>query len=242
MKKIKCLCLLFLSVLSITSCMKDNMDGPDAQFYGSIRDVLDNSLVEQDPHYGSQIEAYEHGYENPKAMFWDLKINGEFRNDLVFSNTYDFYLRNGNFFAITELNMKINPGINEYVFKVVPYLRILDAKISLNKDDDKIEATFRIQGGDNTVKMDKIALFAWSDMYVGDQFKFDINGGGNLISFSPSVIPNEEIVYKLSIDLKGNSDRLIKGRSYFFRIGALANVKNQGVIRMNYATNVKITL
>lgn len=229
-------------LIAFSSCEKDNMAGPDAAFFGAVKDASGGALIEQDMLNGSSIEVYEHGYEKPKAMFWDFKVNGEFRNNMVFANTYDLYLRNGNFFPITELDFDIKPGDNSHDFLAVPYLRVLDGKIDRDKTNNKITASFRIEGGKNTVKLKSIALYAWSDIYVGNPFKFDINGGEDTQTFETSIHPNANITYHLSIDLTSNASQLVSGRNYYFRIGALADVSEMGSVKYNYAPAVKISL
>ena len=78
-------------------------------------------------------------------------------------------------------------------------------------------------------------------MYVGEPFKYAIQGGGSTQSFSPSVWPGEK-VFTLSIDLNANSSNFKSGRNYYFRIGALADARDMGNIKTNYAPYVKIRL
>jgi len=232
---------LICFLIATASCKKDNFKGPDSAFFGTIKDSTGGGLIEQDMLNGTNIEAYEHGYANPTALFWGCKINGEFRNNMVFANTYDLYLRNGNFFPITKMNVEIKQGDNVFDFLVVPYLRIKDVDIKWDKTANKIIASFKIEGGKSMVNLKRIALYAWSDIYVGDPFKFAIQGGGDVQAFIPSILLYSTS-YTLSIDLNANNNSFKSGRNYFFRIGALADVSNQGTVRYNYAPYVKITL
>lgn len=234
--------VLICFLITTASCKKDNFKGPDAAFSGTIKDSVGGKLIEQDMLNGTNIEAYEHGYARPTALFWGFKIDGEFRNNMVFANTYNLYLRNGNFFAITKMNFEIKPGDNMYDFLVVPYLRIKDADIKWDKTANKIIASFKVEGGKSTVNLKRIALYAWSDSYVGDPFKFAIQGGEDVQAFEPSILPNSSTSYTLSIDLNANNKIFKSGRNYFFRIGALADVSNQGRVLYNYAPYLEITL
>ncbi len=226
--------------IAISSCEKDNMAGPDAKIFGSVRDSVDGSLVEQDMINGSKITAYEHGYETPTAQTWDFKVSGEYRNNLVFSNTYDLKLQFGNFFPLLLPDVVIEPGDNLFDIVVVPYLRIKDAQIIYDQAANKIIATFRIEGGSPAVKLKKISLYAFSDMYVGDPFKFTNTGGGDLKTFNPTILPDPSTIHTLSIDLSVNEKNMKTGRSYFFRIGAQADNSNLGSVKYNYAPAVKI--
>jgi len=242
MKNTILLSTILCFLIAFSSCEKDNIAGPDAAFFGAVKDSVGGALIEQDMVNGTSIEAYEHGYITPSAMYWDFKINGEFRNNMVFSNTYNLYLRNGNFFPIKKMNFVIKPGDNSYDFSVVPYLRVKDAVIKWDKSSNKIIASFKVEGGKSMVKLKRITLYAFSDIYVGDPFKFTNGGGGDSQSFEASITPNSATTYTLFIDLAANEKSFISGRKYFFRIGALADVSGLGTVRCNYASYVSITL
>ena len=83
-----------------TSCQKDNFAGPNAVFYGAVKDSVGNGLVEQDLQSGSVIEAWELGFATPVAQSWLIKNNGEFRNNLVFANKYEIKKRKWGSIAI----------------------------------------------------------------------------------------------------------------------------------------------
>ncbi len=228
--------------LSTSSCMKDDFPGPDAQVSGAIRDSVGNGLVEQDIQTGSQIEVWEQGFATPVAQYWVIKNNGEYRNNLVFSNDYMIYMRNGNYFPYTISSVKINPGQNNIDFLVVPYIRVKNATITHNKSTNKIEASFTLEGGKPVVKLKSIQLYAFSDMYVGAFIKYATAGNGFSQTFNPTVAINPATTYTLSIDLNANTTLFKTGRNYYFRIGALADVSGVGTIRTNYAPYVKISL
>lgn len=232
---------LFVSTFLLTSCMKDNFDGPNASFFGAIVDEKTNEYVETDLLNGSTIEAYELGYDDPVAQIWVIKNNGEFRNNLVFANDYDLFLRNGNFYAQEFKSFKINPGENMHNFIVKPYLRILDESITYDKAAKKIVAKFKLEGGNGDEKVKNVRLYAFSDMYVGEAIKFDVKNSSDRIEGINKVV-DPAYEYELTIDLDKNTSLFKNGRDYFFRIGALANIDNVGTIRHNYAPYVKITL
>lgn len=232
---------LFLGTFLLTSCMKDNFEGPNASFFGAIIDEKTNEYVETDLQNGSTIEAYELGYEDPVAQKWVIKNNGEFRNNLVFANDYDLYLRNGNFYPQEFKSFKIKKGENEHNFIVKPYLRILDESITYDKTAKKIIAKFKLEGGNGDEKVKNVRLYAFSDMHVGEAVKFDVKNSSDKIEGINTVV-DPSYQYELSIDLDKNPSLFKSGRNYFFRIGALANIDNVGTIRHNYAPYVKITL
>lgn len=234
---IQALCCL----LAMSSCEKDNFDGPNAQFYGSMRDAKTNELVETDLQNGSVIEAFELGYQNPVSQKWVIKSNGEFRNNLVFANKYDIYLRNCNFFPQEFKDFEIKPGKNQCDFIVEPYIRVKNAQITYDKDNKKVIANFSLEAGREEVKVKNVRLYAFSDMYVGEAVKFDVKSSVDRMENINQLI-NPSIIYTLTIDLEKNNDLFKIGRNYFFRIGAIANVAGVGTIKHNYAPYVMITL
>ncbi len=233
--------VLFVTVLSFVSCEKDNLPGPNAQVFGIIKDKTTGMPVETDLVNGSAIEAFELGYATPVSQRWVIKNNGEYRNDLVFSNEYNFELRNSNFYPISVLKQTIKPGENKLDFDVDPYIRVKNCTITYDAAAKRINASFSLEAGQSTVKVRAVRLYAFSDIYVGEPTKFGTTGTGFTQTYTPSkVIDNATIT--LSIDLAANTAFFPTGRDYFFRVGALADVTGVGTIRHNYAPNVKITL
>jgi hypothetical protein len=229
-------------IIVVASCKKDDLPGPDAQVFGAIKDSIGGGLVEQDIQAGSQIEVQELGFPTLVSQFWVIKNNGEYRNNLVFANNYDIYMRNGNYFPYTLKNVTISPGENNIDFQVVPYIRVKSVSITRNTGANKIEATFTLEAGKPIVKVKSIQLYAFSDIYVGAQIKYATTGTGFSQTFSPTVLINSATTYTLSIDLAANSALFKSGRDYFFRVGAMADVAGVGTVRTNYAPYVKISL
>jgi hypothetical protein len=243
MKNIFYLLIIFsCSLALITSCQKDDFAGPDAQVFGAIKDSLGGALVEQDIQTGSQIEVQELGFPTLVSQFWVIKNNGEYRNNLVFSNNYDIYMRNGNYFPYTRSKVTIKPGENNIDFLVVPFIRVKNVTITRNTTTNKIEATFKLEAGKPVVKLKSIQLYAFSDIYVGAQIKYATAGTGYSQTFSPTIAIDPATTYTLSIDLAANTALFKTGRDYYFRIGAMADVTGVGTIRTNYAPYVKISL
>lgn len=231
---------LFCLIL-LASCEKDNFEGPDAQFFGSIKDAKNGELVETELQNGSVIEVFELGYENPISQKWLIKNNGEFRNNLVFPNKYDIYLRNCNFYQQEFKEFEIRSGANEHHFEVVPYIRIKNANITFDKTNNKVVATFSLEGGKPEVQVKNIRLYAFSDMHVGEAVKFDVKNSIDRRENINQVI-DPATVYTLEIDLDKNSTMFKTGRDYFFRIGALANLSGQGTVRHNFAPYIKLSI
>lgn len=235
------LSLTVISMIFFSSCKIDNF-GPNATFYGAIRDSVNGGLVETTLTYGNVLEVFELGYPTQVSQSWVIKENGEFRNNLVFANKYDIYLRNENFFPYTLYSFEIKPGDNMQDFYVTPYIRIKDCNISLDTIAKKVNATFRLEAGKPSVKLKTISLFSFSDMHVGSPISYKTKGNGFTQTFKTSVPIDTATIYSLSIDLTANPTMFLHGRNYYFRVGALADVTGVGTIRLNYAPYIKITL
>jgi hypothetical protein len=232
---------LFLIVF-FASCERDNFDAPNASFFGNIKDSVTGALVETELINGSQIEVFEKGgYTTPVSQKWLIKNSGEFRNNLVFSNLYDINFANCNFFPYRINDVEIKPGDNQRDFQVVPYLRIKNCQITYDANAKKINATFSLEAGKPVVKVKAIRLYGFTDIYVGENVKFNTTGTGFTQTFTPSKLI-DGTSYTLSIDLAVNTSFFTPGRNYYFRVGALADVTGVGTIRHNFAPYVKIPL
>lgn len=235
-------------IYTATSCKVDNYPMPDATVHGAMRDTIGRGLVETDLNTGSTIGAYELGIyaSNPVRKGWVIKQNGEYRNNLVYSNEYRFDFTSCNFFPFDTV-MTVKPGDNLIDFPVTPFIRIKNCSITRNTTTNKIVATFNLEGGRPSVKVSKISLYAWTDMYVGEYVKKSlVVATGSTQSFGPAATINPATLYTLSIDLAGNPATTNIGfgvhRNYYFRVGAMANQSGVGTIRTNYAPYVVIAL
>jgi hypothetical protein len=245
--------LYFLSfitslVLFATSCEIDNYPYPDAQVFGAIRDSVGGTLVETDLNSGSVIGAYEQGYETPVLRNWVIKQNGEYRNNLVYANTYNFVFQSCNFFPYNKDGVVIKPGENQLDFLVVPFIRVKECSITYDAVGKKIIATFKLEAGKPTVKVAKVSLYAFTDIYVGEYVKKTLAATATnfptlTLSGAAQTI-NPATVYTLSIDLAqtANAAEFAIHRNYYFRVGAMAIQSGVGTIRTNYAPYVKIAL
>lgn len=261
MKKIYYLIFIIGTLLfTVTSCQKDNYPLPDAQVYGSFLDSQGGGLIETDLNSttGSAIEVYELGKyaDNPVRKVWLIKQNGEYRNNLVYSNDYKFNFTSCNFFAFNQ-ESTINPGSNNIDFTVTPFIRIKNLSITHNAANNTVVATFNLEAGDPSVKLSRIRLYSWSDIYVGENVKKNLaaKGVGTALTSGVPTISytgaaqtiNPATVYTLTIDIGANQATTKDGfgvhRNYYFRVGALATgPAGQGTIKYNYAPYVMIPL
>lgn len=231
-------------VLMFGSCKIDNYEGPNASIHGKIVDKQTKELVGTELENGSSIRVFEQGFATPTAQTWAIMNTGEYRNNLVFAATYDVEFTNGNFYPFKVPNFVVKKGDNTYDFEVVPYVRVKNTKIVLDAAAKKVTATFNLEGGAAEVNWSEIRLFAFTDQYVGNNVKFNLNnvvGVNTIRNASPAVI-NPSTTYTLTIDLTENKDYFKYERNYYFRVGALGSVQNVGTIRHNYSPLVSIPI
>jgi hypothetical protein len=231
-------CLLFV----LYSCEPDNYLGPNAQIYGSIKDVSTGELVETELITGNVIRTYEQGFSVEQRRNWKIKNSGEYRNNLVFAAEYRYEMFECNFYP-TEGTFTLNEGDNIIDFDVTPYIRIKNP--SIQKNGNEIIATFSLEAGGSEVTLREVRLFAFSDIYVGNYTRFALKNSEDRLQFKPAVNIDDSTVYTLKIDLSANADFFPYAKNYYFRIGALASVSgidNSGSVKFNYAPHVVIPL
>ena len=197
MKKI----LLFVScfLFALTSCEIDNYEGPDASIHGSILDEQTGELVGSDMENGNAIKVREHGFTNATDQTWYITNTGEYRNNMVFAATYDVRFENGNFYPFEVKDFVVKSGDNVYDFKVIPYIRVKSPKVE--KNGNVITATFSLEAGKQEVKLKEIQLFAFSDMWVGNNVKLTLNGGTDKQVFRQRILYHFRIFAELGVFL-----------------------------------------
>lgn len=219
--------LAFLGIFS--SCEKDNLDyAPNASFSGEIRDLETGELVQQDILEGSKIYFIEQGWDNPPVQAMVFKNDGTFQNNLMFSGDYKIIMNKGNYIPLDTIRHQLKKGSNTHTFEVIPYIRITDTDIKFR--DGKVIAKFKMQQTTgNPVKA--ISLFAHPDISVGYRIQtanvtYEINAVA------------EDTEYEISMDIS-KYDKISRGNSYYFRIGALSSAAEA---KYNYAPAMNVDL
>jgi len=221
--------LIVCSLLG-ASCQKDNLDGPNATFYGELRDRKTGELIPQEVSDGSRVYYIEQGWANPPVQNTVIKSDGTFKNGMMFSGDYKIIMDRGNYVPLDTLDMNIHKGENFKVFEVNPYLRILEPEIV--KKDRSIIATFKLEQVTSN-QVYRISLFAHAHTDVSNK----LNIVNKTLDLNRSITDGE--TFQLSINLDEYSSTLVAGNSYYFRIGA----QSQGnETKYNYAASVKIDL
>ena len=171
------------------------------------------------------VQVIEYGYAIRKVQQWKLMLNGEYRNNLVFSGTYDVIMNNGNFVKLDTIKgYRFDKGENRLDFRVIPNIRIKEPIVK--KENNAIVATFKLQYGHRTGKAEKVALFAQSDQNPSNSFNL------------------AHKVFTLTLDLNSDEGKKLKaGQKYFFRIGALPKDLGEGIqAKYNYSPVFEIQL
>lgn len=248
MKRIKYMITLLCLIGAMSSCELDNFDGPNAQVYGAIIDAETNEPVAQEigtSGDATSVQVIEYGYAIRKVQSWKIMLNGEYRNNLVFSGTYDVIMNNGNFLKLDTLKAyRLNPGENRLDFKVIPNIRIQEP--SVEKKGNTIVASFKLQYGHGAGKIEKAALFVQTDKNPSNSFhlaRVEMNLEDEELTFANNV-SNAERVFTLTLNLESDEGKKLNpGRKYFFRIGALPKDLGEGIQpKYNYSSVFEVLL
>jgi len=118
-------------VLSLSGCEIDNYDGPDAALSGRIFIAGTNELISTENGKGNmklRMKEISWTEVEQSAIGWrelNVKMDGTYNNDKLFSGTYQIYPYDGPFYPILEVNhdtIEIK-GKTEKDFYVTPYLK-----------------------------------------------------------------------------------------------------------------------
>ena len=255
MKKIFNFILISSCILAFTSCEMfkiDNYDGPNAGVKGIIKDSSTGEKIETDIQNGTAIRVYELGWNDPPTVTstWVVKQNGEYQNKMIFAGRYNIDIVNGNVFPLDIANVEFKKGDNTFDITATPYIRIKNQSIVQNGNN--IVATFSLEAGRSDVKVSALRLYAHTDIYVGEQVKFDTNSytdaEGKSVTYTDdkrtfsTAQSIDGTVYTLTLDTSKFPSSFKYTRNFYFRIGALASLSGVGTIRHNYAPFVVIPM
>ena len=222
--------IIFGLVFTLSSCELLNFDGPDAQFHGAIIDEETGDTIPQDIIDGSTIDYIEQGFEMPEIQKLIFKVDGTFRNNLMFSADYKMIPTRGNFFTPDTLSIHINPGDNKHDFVVKPYARIKDVTPEIRALHGKnyLVVTFKIeQVATEPVKSTMLAVDKGPN--VGRR----INERFFERSINKVVDPDANQVLWLPLE------NFTEGQEYYIRIGALMDIPEA---KYNWNKAIKLDL
>src|SRR5690349_2187240 len=136
MKRINYFLLFIVLGIAVSSCKKDNFNGPNAELYGTFIDKDTKEPVAQDIVAGTVIELIEHGWVEGQTNITQslvIKGDGTYKNSQIFSGKYLVRAVRGNFQNIPAIDtFEIKPGSNKLDFQVTPYIRVKQPSIVKN--------------------------------------------------------------------------------------------------------------
>ena len=216
--------MLLISAILGYSCAFDNLDEPDARFYGKIIDQTTGQNYTMSSN-SLRIRMWETSYkENPTPRDLNVMDDGTFNNNKLFAGTYKVLAFQGAFWPLEDtLTVQLKSGgETEQNFSVTPYLKVSVVDYNLTGTTltirGKLEAPIN-QGLPNVLD---IRPFVAITRYVGaanitsysDPFRIDINR-----DFNDGV--GDEI-YTMTIT------GLLQGRTFYVRLGARVDDSYKG--------------
>ncbi len=217
------LCLIILA-----GCTLDNYDAPDASLYGTIRDIDTGDPIQSDLYNGTTLHYYEEGSVALQSMI--VKCDGTYENSLMFSGNYKFIPVQTNFDPIDTVYVTVN-GRTQMDFNVKPYIRISNVSI-IKSGASKVTATFTVIPSSKFFIVSKVGLFIHTQNIVGAYMYLD----SRVLSTGSESFTSR--TYTIEFDCS-DSMSITPGRSYYFRVGALAAEPNA---RYNYAPAEQVDL
>jgi hypothetical protein len=130
MKRIINYICLATVIVGFYACEIDNLDGPEAAVIGTIYDHKGAPLQMEQGKGSGCIRIHELSYyeEYIQEQELNVKVDGTFRNDKLFTGTYNIYPYKGSFWPVDSADFKeINLRNSETVtvdFTVIPYLEV----------------------------------------------------------------------------------------------------------------------
>ncbi|WP_158861127.1 DUF3823 domain-containing protein [Lunatibacter salilacus] len=224
----------FLALALNYSCVIDNYDQPNAELYGTFIDEGTNQPLAQDIINGTVIEIIEHGWvENQTNVTQTLVSTGDgtYRNSQIFSGQYLVRAVRGNFHDIAPIDTMEIKGRTKLDFLVTPYLRIIEP--SIERNGNLVTATFKIEQT-STQDVARIGLYVHPNPNVGNPMTLT-----SRVESTLNRTTDTQETFTLTIDLSNNTNTLLPGRPYYFRIGALSSA---GSAKFNYGPAVRITI
>lgn len=234
--------ITFLAV-SLSACMEiDNFDGPEAKVSGRIIDQTtgQNMMFDQND---TKIRIWERSYSlNPEPQDLAVMADGTYRNNKLFSGTYNMLPYNGAYWPCdTTFYVPIGKKGAVQDFYVTPYLHLVDFKYELKGLELTMSCMLHAPIVEEMPQVQEIRPFLslnqhcgyanHIDYYWSDEFKVRIMKDWSLIANKS--LPNySKQTYSVTVPVKA-------GYTYWCRLGAKVN---NAFENYNYTETVKITV
>lgn len=248
--KIKFLFLPLLATIFMTSCYKDNYDGPNANFHGRLMHYQTGEPIYSEQPNGFQIRFTELSWgPNVTSQNFYGKYDGSFNWDYLFGYTdakyegspytkavYKVEPFDGAFIPAEnnqEKTIEVGPGDEvEVNFDVIPYITIED--MNYNLSGSTLNVSFKMKREaypDRSIDMAGVIVSSQTK-YLSWQ-----NSGGYEAKYT---MLRGEAVYGSYVDgtVVTESIALDPGKRYWMRVGA----RLAGQARWNFTQIVEITV
>lgn len=218
--------IVILLSLCMSSCVLDNYNAPDAQFYGSVIDEETFEPIQQDIIEGSRIEFVEQGFKNPNIRQIRFKTDGTFGENNLFSGIYEVRALRGNFFPTEKELIDIN-GKTEHIFVTRPYIRIHNVELSFDEIKGEVTAEFTLE---------QVASNPVASVHLIADINPNLSNSIRTVMTSTTV--NAVVSQDQKFQVKMSTENLVSGKDYYFRVAAL--IAGIGEAKHNYSTPVRL--
>ena len=227
MRKILFLAVALCGLFGFQACNLDNYDEPSASLTGALVDSETNENVPSQYQNGARIRIYEFyngNWSNQPNDFY-TRQDGTFTNNVIFPGKYQIAAE-GPFETPEKVEMEIS-GSASLQLKVVPFLR-LTATATASGTSAKMTASVKHTSSNRVIKA--------VEFYCGKTPYVDKNTYEKKVVADLSKLTDAQIT---SSALEANFEGLTKGKTYYFRAGALG--ENSGNY-YNYSAVIEVKI
>ena len=240
----------------------DNYEGPNAKVSGKLVDAETGELIGVEAAFSQEIDwanvdwatwtfpmitvskgslvVNELGWKDKEGnevyedQRWFIRFDGRYRNDLIFAGDYRIFFKELPCYETDQvLSLKKGENPNQDL-KALPFCRIVDPRISYDKAENKVKATFKVELTDPTKAnaIMNLKLCGNVQLFVGatvfNMVSAD-DAGAKKDGFSwgtmtfPACQPGEEVTLEINGNDPKNADLFKYNQVRYFRIAAMAS-------------------
>lgn len=231
MKKVYNVVLVLIVATMTSACdmfVRDNYEYPDASVTGEIIDSLTKEPIQMDVYESAYVQYYQQNYGPvEEAQNFQMKSDGTWTDNYVFSGDYYFVLQNKNFVSKVDTikNCRFEKGKNNhFVIEATPLHVIKDVDIHIDTETNELVAacTFITEVYKLTPNQDlwaywtdNMALFIDPAPYVGAFYNRYTQK--QMVSWPCIGDVRREI--RVSLDDPELNKAIKKGEKYYVRLG-----------------------
>ena len=240
----------------------DNYEGPNAKVSGKLVDAETGELIGVEAAFSQEIDwanvdwatwtfpmitvskgslvVNELGWKDKEGnevyedQRWFIRFDGRYRNDLIFAGDYRVFFKELPCYETDQvLSLKKGENPNQDL-KALPFCRIVDPRISYDKAENKVKATFKVELTDpskanaimNLKLCGNVQLFVGATVF--NMVSAD-DAGAKKDGFSwgtmtfPACQPGEEVTLEINGNDPKNADLFKYNQVRYFRIAAMAS-------------------